>query len=252
MKWDANNVCLTCSARFYFNDKNVCTPVSDQCYTWNSNGECASCYGGYVLNGKECIVNPTPFTPSKDSLCRKWSSEVCLECSERSYFDQKGVCQGVSDNCNTWDKRSGDCFTCFKGYDLKDGKCTFSSFNNAKPSDSGCGKWDWDNQVCLQCSNGWVFNSNKVCVPVDSYCNSYNSNGDCTSCFPGYLLSAGKCVLTNPLCKSSGSNGSCLSCFTGYILFNQTCTPISKLASLYLYYAECCPEKLATLPKQKK
>jgi hypothetical protein len=32
-----------------------------------------------------------------------------------------------------------------------------------------------------------------------------------------------------------------LSCFTGYILQNSTCTAISKLADLYLYYAACCP-----------
>ena len=79
-------------------------------------------------------------------------------------------------------------------------------------------------------------------------CSAYDSaTGACTSCFSGYLLSNGACQLANPLCKSSTETGACSSCFTGYINVNGVCTPVSKLASLYLYYAECCPEKLAAL-----
>ena len=127
------------------------------------------------------------------------------------------------------------------------GVCEFSTFNNAKPSDLGCATWDWNNQVCLACSKNWVFNSNNVCIPVDDMCASYDQTGACTSCFSGYLLSNGACNLANPLCKSSTPTGACASCYTGYILTGGACTPISQLASLYLYYAECCPEKLAQL-----
>jgi hypothetical protein len=35
------------------------------------------------------------------------------------------------------------------------------------------------------------------------------------------------------------------------VLFKDGCTPVSKLADLYLYYAQCCPEKLAELKKAK-
>ena len=127
------------------------------------------------------------------------------------------------------------------GYDLKNGSCVFSSFNNAKPSDNGCAKWDWNNQICLQCSNGWTFNANKVCTPVSDQCKTWDSNGACTACFMGYDLKNGKCVTTNPLCKSSDSNGACFSCYSGYVLFNNNCIPISSLANLYLYYSQCCP-----------
>ena len=44
---------------------------------------------------------------------------------------------------------SGDCTRCYKGYDLIEGACVFSDFNNQGPSDLGCKTWDWDNQVCL-------------------------------------------------------------------------------------------------------
>ena len=65
----------------------------------------------------------------------------------------------------------------------------------ARPSDVGCGTWDWKNQVCLKCSENWVFNSNRVCVPVSDHCASHAEDGACTSCFEGYILSNGLCNL---------------------------------------------------------
>ena len=165
---------------------------------------------------------------------------MCLQCSNGWTFNSNKVCTPVSDQCKAWDSK-GLCTSCFKGYDLRNGNCVFSSFNNAKPSDSGCGKWDWDNQVCLECSKGWVFNANKVCTPVSDQCKTWDSAGLCTSCFSGYIISDNKCVPNNPLCRSSNERGACLSCFTGYVLLNNACTPISSLASLYLYYSQCCP-----------
>ena len=87
---------------------------------------------------------------------------------------------------------------------------------------------------------------------MNDQCKTWDHAGLCTACFPGYILSDNKCVPKNPLCKSSRTNGSCLSCFSGYVLVNNACTPISSLASLYLYYSQCCLEKLATLLNQTK
>ncbi len=48
-----------------------------------------------------------------------------------------------------------------------------------KPTNSGSGTWDWDNQVSLSCSKGWVFNDKKVCVPVSDQCASSDEKGNC-------------------------------------------------------------------------
>lgn len=253
-----------CSARFYFNAQKLCTPVSDQCYTWNGDGACTLCYGGYVLDSTgNCVVNPAPFTPSKDSLCQVWNNNTCVSCSGRAYFDANGVCQSVSNNCNTWDAKSGVCLSCYGGYDLLDGKCAFSSSNNAPTSDGGCGKWDWKQQVCLACSSRWAFNANKVCVPVGDFCKTTNDNGACLSCYSGYDLTNGACVLSpsnnarpsdvgcavwdwsnnvctkcstnwffnsnkvcipvSDQCLSANASGECASCYKGYDLINGTC-----------------------------
>ena len=45
-RW-SNGVCQACSRRWYFNQENVCVPVSDLCRTWDeTTGVCLTCYYG--------------------------------------------------------------------------------------------------------------------------------------------------------------------------------------------------------------
>ena len=61
-EWNGN-VCKRCSKRWWMNANGVCAPVGDQCATWNDvTGECLTCYGGYILNNGQCIINPNPFS----------------------------------------------------------------------------------------------------------------------------------------------------------------------------------------------
>lgn len=49
------------------------------------------------------------------------------------------------------------------------------------------------------------------------------------------------------LCKANDEEGRCTKCYNGYILYRNNCIPLSQLADIALYYAECCPEKLEKL-----
>ena len=133
-----------------------------------------------------------------DLGCSKWdwANQVCLECSKEWVFNADGACVPVSDQCKSHDT-NGLCTSCFAGYDLVDGTCVFGAINTAKPSDSGCGKWDWNNQVCLECSSGWVFNADGVCVTVSDQCASHDASGACLSCFKGYDLVNGVCEFSS-------------------------------------------------------
>ena len=245
--WDGQ-ICLACSDRWFMGPQGVCVPVSDLCATADQNGQCLSCYKGYDLVKGVCQLSASNTAKPSDLGCQTWdwNNQVCLACSSNWVLVNK-VCVPVSDQCAAHDA-SGACTSCFKGYDLVKGVCELSTFNVAKPSDLGCATWDWDKQVCLKCSNRWTFNAKKLCIPVNDFCASYDSaSGACTSCYNGYLLSAGSCEKHNPLCKTVDPSGSCTTCFSGYILLKGSCAKISDLASLYLYYAECCPEKLAAL-----
>ena len=55
------------------------------------------------------------------------------------------------------------------------------------------------------------------------------------------------CQIKNVLCKANDEEGRCTKCYNGYILYRNNCTPLSQLADIALYYAECCPEKLEKL-----
>ena len=195
--WD-NQVCLACSKDWTFNADKVCVPVSDQCKAHDAAGLCTECFSGYDLKDGQCLFSDFNNAKPADLGCGTWdwANQVCLKCSYGWVFNANKVCVPVSDQCKAHDV-SGDCTECFKGYDLKKGQCVFSDFNNAKPADSGCATWDWDNQVCLACSKGWVFNDKHSCVASSDLCKSIDSkSGDCTSCYEGYDLQNGQCIFS--------------------------------------------------------
>ena len=207
-----------------------------------------------MVSGNACIRDANEFAPAKDSLCAQWKDRVCLKCAPRAYFDQSGVCVGVSDYCNTWDQYEGVCLTCYKGYNLNSGVCAPAPI--AGPKDLGCKRWDWDNQVCLECSARWTKGADGACVPVSDACSTWGANGACTACYKGYNLSngvctaaelkgptdlgckrwdwdnqkclecsarwtmgaSGVCVAVNDACSTWGADGACTACYKGYHL----------------------------------
>ena len=56
--------------------------------------------------------------PNSNLLCKLWKGKACIECAERTYFNADGLCVTVSSLCNTFDKLTGNCLTCFAGYDI--------------------------------------------------------------------------------------------------------------------------------------
>jgi hypothetical protein len=239
--WDWNNKnCLQCSTNWVFNNNKVCVPVSDQCATFNAQGACLTCYKGYQVSNGKCQLAPADNNVT-DLGCATWdwNNKKCLACSSNWVFNNAGQCVPVSDQCAS-SNAQGACLTCYKGYNLNNGKCQLAPVQQV--TDIGCATWDWDKSKCLACSFRYVLNSNSgKCVPVNDNCQQWNSAGACTQCFTGYVLSNGLCTLGNSLCQNSTSGGACTTCYTGYILDNGNCVPISKLASLALYYSQCCP-----------
>ena len=239
--WD-NQVCLECSARWVLRN-GVCVAVNDFCATFNANGACLTCYKGYTLNNGVCSISQVEVTGPTDLGCRRWDwdNQVCLECSVRWSFNSNRICVPVNDLCATFGN-NGACLTCYKGYTLNNGVCSISQVEVTGPTDLGCRRWDWDNQVCLECSVRYVFSANRTCIKVNDNCASFNSDsGVCTACYTGYSLNNGVCEVHNVLCKTTSQNGTCATCYNGYVLYQNQCVAISSLASLAQYYAACCP-----------
>lgn len=102
--WD-KNVCIECSAGFYFNKKGVCCEVPSLCSKFNrAEGVCLDCYQGYKVIKGVCKLNS-----EADNGCTKWGgNNVCIKCS-RGWWMNNGVCNKVSDQCQTWDSSNGQC-----------------------------------------------------------------------------------------------------------------------------------------------
>ena len=268
--WNWNKqVCLQCSNNWVFNKNNVCVPVSDQCATFDNSGACQSCYKGYNLNKGKCELAPIQQVSDVGCATWNWNKQTCLQCSNNWVFNKNGVCVPVSDQCATFDN-FGACQSCYKGYNLKDGKCSQAPIEQV--SDVGCATWNWNKQVCLQCSNNWVFNHNNVCVPVSDQCATFDNTGACRSCYRGYNLNNGRCELAptqqvsdvgcgkwdwnkqvciecsnnwvfnkfgvcvpvSDQCATFDNTGACQSCYKGYNLNNGKCSlaPIQQVSDV--------------------
>ncbi len=229
-------------------NKGVCTPVSDQCATWDSNtGSCLTCYNGYAISAGACISNPNPTAGyNGNPLCGKWSNTACLSCSARAYFNSLGVCTAVSDQCETFDPLDGSCLTCYGGYTLKSGTCVKSA--TTTPSDVGCSIWNTKNNVCLECSQRYYYNG-KQCLPVSDQCKTWSSTGSCLSCYDGYDLANGVCKESagnNASPKDLGcglwdwKNSKCLKCSDNWVFNNNgVCAPVSDQCNTYDLAGNC-------------
>ena len=45
--------------------------------------------------------------------CKVWSSDVCLQCSDRYYFNSKGICCEVEGTCQQFNTQQGICEQCY-------------------------------------------------------------------------------------------------------------------------------------------
>ena len=48
-----------------------------------------------------------------------------------------GVCVPVNDQCSTFDENTGDCLSCYLGYNLEGGKCIIQDLTLVVPADKG-------------------------------------------------------------------------------------------------------------------
>ena len=231
--WD-NQVCLECSARWVMTASG-CVPVSDHCAAHDDSGACSSCYKGYVLEEGQCVWDEMNDQGPSDLGCKTWDwdNQVCLECSARWVMTASG-CVPVSDHCAAHDD-SGACSSCYKGYVLEEGQCVWDEMNDQGPSDLGCKTWDWDNQVCLECSARWVMTASG-CVPVSDHCAAHDDSGACSSCYKGYVLEEGQCVWdemndqgpSDLGCKTwDWDNQVCLECSARWVMTASGCVPVS-------------------------
>ena len=116
---------IKCSKNFYFGDDGFCKPVDPLCKTYDLiNGNCLTCYQSYIIEGIKCVQDTE--NTSNDPNCASWLEGVCVSCAPRTYIGSTGLCEQVSIDCNTYDKISGACTSCYAGFGLVGRNCTIS------------------------------------------------------------------------------------------------------------------------------
>lgn len=124
-----------------------------------------------------------------DSLCLRFQKGICVECTFRSYFNQYGRCDRVSDLCNTYDPLTGDCLTCYSGYGLFGGECVKTISDLVMPQ--GCASAV--GRTCVQCERGYVAVGGS-CIRQRVGCTQYNQDGRCVRCAIGFMVQDGVCL----------------------------------------------------------
>lgn len=92
-------------------------------------------------------------------------------------------------------------------------------------------------RVCTACNNRYYLDSNNLCQPVNSLCNTYNNtNGLCLTCTSNYIVnSIGLCVsITSDVnCLQTDTNNNCIKCATNYFISNGNCIASNPLCTAY-------------------
>lgn len=119
---DLYNYCQQCSSNYFIQLGN-CLLADQLCQTFDpNNGNCLTCYNGYILNNTKCYLDSTP-PPN----CKVYSNGVCQQCADRYFMKAgKGACVQVSTLCNAYDNQTGLCSSCYDGYMLSGGLCTIA------------------------------------------------------------------------------------------------------------------------------
>lgn len=144
---------------------------------------------------------------STDPNCLKSYDGLCERCSKRYYPNSNGKCVPVNPLCRDHNQQ-GECTDCYRGYSVRNGKCTISI-----ATDPNCRKSE--NGVCMECYKGFYLHSyEKTCKRVNPLCKTSNpTNGACMSCYAGYTLNQGngacEIFFKDPNCKKFRSDNTC-------------------------------------------
>lgn len=215
----ATGTCTACQAGYYFGYNGICTLANPNCPTFNVlNGDCYTCIAGWQISGKTCIQN---------QFCATWNSSVCVGCQVGYYFGVGGICTIADVNCLSFNSITGYCYLCNPGWVSQGTTCIAESILNPH-----CFTWS----ECVACQPGYYFGVGGICTLADPICATFNpSNGYCTSCHAGYVVSGTTClaqILVNPYC-TSWVQSTCIACQSGYYLssVNGSCLVANPLCA---------------------
>lgn len=238
------SVCVRCAKDYYMGSGGLCVQASTTCNTFDpANGNCLTCFSGWILtNNSTCVADPNSV---RDPYCARFANGSCVSCSSGYYFNASKACVQVDPFCKTFNSSALVCAKCYSGFALVGGVCSLGA-GSQPVLDVNCKLFDGSG-VCLNCSKGFYFDSNKVCTQISGSCAVFDYvKTVCTACYPGYAITVdGSCVSTAVADGQSNCaqmlNGVCVKCVDrAYADFNNNCVKVSDLCSTFNTFNGFC------------
>jgi hypothetical protein len=121
---------------------------------------------------------------NSDPYCINRQGAACLKCAAGYFLSQTRICEQVNPLCRTSNQITGDCVSCYEGYQMSGRTCVLPVIVN---------------------------------IP---FCNIISAAGACVDCIEGYFVRDGQCRAVSILCGATYSKltGQCTGCIGGYFL----------------------------------
>lgn len=158
----------------------VCTEVNPLCNAFDAQGNCVTCFSGYLVENGLCVLAPLVVNAHLPNLCLRFENNACTLCAKRAYL-KDFACVEVNPLCHTFDNE-GRCESCYIGYILQNGQCNLHAIDYNR--DPLCA--EFNGATCVRCATR-TFLSNGICSEVNVNCNTFDAlTGACLTCYSGY------------------------------------------------------------------
>ncbi|ELP94370.1 hypothetical protein EIN_401330 [Entamoeba invadens IP1] len=258
-----NKVCTMCAVGYYEHN-NACKQCENG--THSSTGgstACTPCQGGYysLIGYSECVhcadasvlaVKGGQYANAATNGCKlcaagtysEHNATSCTSCGDDTYSKEGATrCKACLSVCNTCDKTTGECLTCYSGYQLNASQsceiCQRGTHSYGTKCDD-CEEMKYQSEegqsVCLACSTNCYIDGSCTlchdgyystggtgsCKPCPVICdNCIRESGVCSSCSSGFKKVGGECT-------SCASNGNCNTCDSDENESNRVCVECAE------------------------
>lgn len=110
----------------YISINGLCSVQNPLCKSVDlSNGACLTCWQGYALSHPNCVVDQSAqAAATSDPYCIKFNQNGCTQCASGYFLSASlGACAQLDPLCKTSDERTGNCLSCYGGYNLNNLRC---------------------------------------------------------------------------------------------------------------------------------
>lgn len=228
---DSSNNCYSCLSSFYLFQTN-CLNCPSNCSSCTDGSTCTACIAGILVSNLCITCQDTTYGGSAGcSICVANNNFVmCTQCQTTYFLDSNGICQSCASYIagGLYCRDQNTPTQCQNDYNstltLRYYLVGITCILNAK----SCRKINDIYGNCSSCYSGYVITAGACvvctftgCVPANS--SVVSNTCTCTLCSSGYYLNLGVCSTCTTLHCATCPGNTCATCVTGYYYSAGSC-----------------------------